>query len=144
MRVLDRLRVAARGARASLFVARSRRALTVAGVPNCFDPKTAGVQQSGALRKRGGGKSFLGRTNWKQRYFVLSGPFLAYFASKKKYEAGAEPLKEPLCLAGASVRAGDAKVGCCVVLWCCSCSGVVVVVVLCCSVAWCLWRMRAA
>lgn len=52
------------------------------------------------IKQGGGGNAFnpLGRRNWKQRYFILIGPNLAYAKTKDDYERG-RIIKE-LCLTG--------------------------------------------
>lgn len=63
--------------------------------------ETEVTQLQGYLIKQGGGGNAfnpLGRRNWKQRYFILSGPNLIYAKTKDDYERG-RIIKE-LCLTG--------------------------------------------
>ena len=90
------------------------------GRRNAFFTTTAAEEPvlQGYVYKRGGGTSFLGRSTWKRRYFVLAGARLAYYKAKDHYRRQpGTPLKAAIDLHHASVRTGDTIVRyyvCCV------------------------------
>ena len=76
------------------------------------DDDESAVLQGYLIKQGAGGSTFnpLGRRNWKQRYFILSGDTLIYAKTKDEYERG-KIIKE-LCVAGCRIElAQDAGEG---------------------------------
>mmetsp|Transcript_17382 Transcript_17382/g.35862 ORF Transcript_17382/g.35862 Transcript_17382/m.35862 type:complete len:2102 (+) Transcript_17382:50-6355(+) len=54
---------------------------------------SSSMHKSGYLKKKGSGKSFLGRRNWNMRYFVITGNKIGYWKSDKDFKSNQDPIK---------------------------------------------------
>ena len=55
--------------------------------------QASSLHKAGVLKKKGSGKSFLGRRNWNERYFVLNNGTIGYWKNKREFETNQPPIK---------------------------------------------------